>query len=66
MTPPTVVRRRKTFLDETEIGKLLEAAKKGRHGARGRLLLLIIYRHGLRLRRYHIALKNDPDAALAI
>jgi integrase len=50
--------RGKGFLSEKEVERVLEGARRARHGTRDYLLLLMMYRHGLRVSEA-IALRRD-------
>ena len=41
--------RRRDYLTAAQVAALLDAAKAGRHGARDHLLMLMMFRHGLRV-----------------
>jgi type 1 fimbriae regulatory protein FimB len=41
--------RPKNFLTEAEMGNFLKAARKGRHSIRNFAMLLMTFRHGLRV-----------------
>ncbi len=64
-TTSNVDRRGKDFLTEAEMRRFLEAARHGRHGARDYLLMLMTYRHGLRVSELvDVRLKDlDVDTA---
>src|SRR5687768_9675049 len=48
-TTETIDRKEKNFLTESEMKKFLDAARKTRHGIRDYCLILMAFRHGLRV-----------------
>jgi len=59
----TVDSREKDFLTEAEMHRFLEAARHGRHGVRDYLLMLMTYRHGLRVSEVVDLRLKDLDLA---
>lgn len=55
--------RSKDFLTEDEMKKLLLAAKKGRNGSRNHLIILMMYRHGLRVSEAISLKRSDVNLA---
>lgn len=57
--------RGRDYLGPAQMDRLLAAARKGRHGTRDHLLILMMFRHGLRvseaiaLRRHHVDLEQS-------
>src|SRR5262245_35588700 len=58
-------RKNKDFLTEFEMRRFLDAARSGRHGVRDYAMMLMAYRHGLRVSELIDIRMNDLDLATA-
>lgn len=61
----TVDSRGKDFLTEAEMKRFLEAARQSRHGVRDHLMMLMAYRHGLRVSELIDIRLKDLDLEIA-
>lgn len=59
--PVDVHLRRRDYLNPDEVKRLLAAARSGRHGSRDYLMLLLMYRHGLRVSELIALRRADLD-----
>lgn len=57
--------RRQDYLSPPDMERLLTSAKKGRHGIRDQLLLMMMYRHGLRVSEAIALRRADVDLSQA-
>lgn len=57
--------RRQDYLGPPDMERLLTSAKKGRHGIRDQLLLMMMYRHGLRVSEATALRRADVDLSQA-
>jgi type 1 fimbriae regulatory protein FimB len=57
--------RAKDFLAESEVERLLDGVKQGRHGVRDHVLLMMMYRHGLRVTEAITMRREDVDLSHA-
>ena len=55
--------RAKDFLTTAEVGRLLDATRAGRHGVRDYPLVLMMYRHGLRVSEATALRRDEVDLA---
>ena len=57
--------RARDFLSEGEVDRLLHGARRGRHGPRDHLFILMMYRHGLRVSEAIGLRRSDLDLTTA-
>ncbi len=60
-TENVVDTRKKNFLTEAEIERFLRSSRKGQHGVRNFAMMLLVYRHGLRVSELVNMLIADVD-----